>query len=169
VLAALCYRIVTGSHYLDFSPVRPDALRQIAELPPRAFSAIGAMPWSSLEGVLRRALEKDPRNRFPSVRAFSEALRALPIETPLARGQANGKRRGRRTKGVSSVWTLLGATDPRFDSGYTTSPTCSITHSAAGAAWPGTDGRSDGIVRRSARCRQWMRIAEAHRRSAGLP
>ena len=169
VLAALCFRIISGAHYLDLSPVRADAVRQIAEMPARSFSSCGCIPWPTLEAVLQRALEKEAADRFPSLRAFSEALQAaVPSEALVAsNGHTNGKARGRRPKGVSSVWTLLGATGPRFDSGYTTSPTCSITYGAAGAAlaW-----YRRSLLTESAddlrHARQWMRLTEAQRRDA---
>lgn len=87
-LAALAFRLVTGQGYLDLERERTDALRSIVHTPPRRFAAV-AGPWAAGERVLRRALAKDPADRFPSVPAFAEALRRawrglapMPVQYP---------------------------------------------------------------------------------------
>jgi serine/threonine-protein kinase len=168
ILAALCYRIVAGAHYVDLSPVRADAMRQIVDLPPRPFSACGCIPWPSLEAVLHRALRKTPAERFPSVRAFRDALRAaVPVEVPSRRYRHATGTRARRANGASGVWTKLSDAEAMYDTGYTSAPTCSITYGAAGAAlaWYRRSLLTESSEDLS-RARHWMRLAEGQRRNA---
>ena len=72
-LAALAFRLITGQAYLDLEIERQDALRSIVQTPPRRFAAVAGR-WAAGERVLRRALAKDPADRFSSVEAFAEAL-----------------------------------------------------------------------------------------------
>ena len=101
-LAALAFRLVTGEAYLDLECERQDALRSIVQTPPRRFAAVAGR-WAAGERVLRRALAKDPADRFTSVQAFAEALRGAsrdpaprPLPYPDLSGRA-GPTRGHRT------------------------------------------------------------------------
>ncbi len=83
-VAVLLYLLAAGAHYLDFSLERETMLRQIAELPPRAFAERGAGAWPELEAVLGRALAKAPVDRFPSLAALAAALQAVPVVATVA-------------------------------------------------------------------------------------
>jgi eukaryotic-like serine/threonine-protein kinase len=74
-VAAVVYRLLTGTHYRQFSLDRTAFWTAIAEDPPRAFAAAGVAPWPRVEAVLARALAKAPGDRYPSVAALAEALR----------------------------------------------------------------------------------------------
>jgi len=76
-VAALIYQMWTGVHYLDWSLEREAMLRQIVEAEPVSFQARRVPPWPELEQILRRALHKDPGQRFPDLRALTQALSAL--------------------------------------------------------------------------------------------
>jgi serine/threonine-protein kinase len=135
-LAALLYHLVTGQHYLDLSPERGTAYRQIAEEPPLPFSSRATRPWPELESVLGRALSKDPRARFASVSEFARSLpgagpdvgrdRMRAVVSPVA-----GDRRLRRL--LREVRQR--AADSRLlTRGLTVPPTCSVHSGAAGLA-----------------------------------
>lgn len=73
-LAALCYLLLTGHSYLDFSFDKERLHRQVAEDPPRSFRDLDISYPGAIESVLLRALSKNPANRFPDLAAFAAAL-----------------------------------------------------------------------------------------------
>ncbi len=73
-VAALLYRLLTGSWYLPFALEKDAALQQIAEAAPLAFAAVGAASHDGVEATLLRALQKHPGQRFGSMRAFADAM-----------------------------------------------------------------------------------------------
>jgi predicted Ser/Thr protein kinase len=79
-IAALVYLVLTGTHYLRFSPEKDAMRRQIAEEAPLSFLDAGISPSPGVEAVLVRALAKEPATRFASLAkfaaAFHEAARA---------------------------------------------------------------------------------------------
>jgi eukaryotic-like serine/threonine-protein kinase len=79
-LGAMLYRVITGTHYLDFAMQSETAWRQIAHEPPRTFAACGVEPWPAVEQVLQRALAKSPDERFAGVAEFAVALQAACAE-----------------------------------------------------------------------------------------
>jgi len=88
-VAALLYLLWTGEHYIEFLLDATEMLRQIRDDAPRPFAALAAVPCSlSLERALGRALSKDPRRRYPDVRALASAIaddsRGLATRSPTA-------------------------------------------------------------------------------------
>jgi eukaryotic-like serine/threonine-protein kinase len=74
-VAALCYMLLTGSPTHEFS-LEPDEMRrQLVEEPPRRFADVGVAGFSKVEGVLRRALSKNPAHRYASVDHLLAAFR----------------------------------------------------------------------------------------------
>lgn len=131
-LGALCYLLLTGQTYLNFSPVRDDMLAQVVSDPPLSFSKIGLSPRQDLEGILHRALAKSPDQRFPTVKAFADALAA--VAGPAVDSVAGRMRRGSRDR-AEALLKLLDADDVAgfpLPSGI---PSCSITFGAAGIAY----------------------------------
>ncbi|WP_415953646.1 lanthionine synthetase LanC family protein [Streptomyces sp. KLOTTS4A1] len=80
-LAALLYYLVSGTPYREFSLERREMFRQIAEDPPLPFARRGVAPWPGLENVLRRALRKEPGERFPSLTRLADALDGVSADT----------------------------------------------------------------------------------------
>lgn len=78
-LAALVYSLLTGAYYRDFSLDSQTLLKQVAEEPPLPFAARDVAPWPAVEAILGRALQKDPRDRYPSVSELQSALAAASI------------------------------------------------------------------------------------------
>jgi len=85
-VAAMAFEMVTGSPHLDFSPKYDETIRQIAESDPRSWSDLGVEPWPEMEQTLRTALNRDPAERFPSMRDFAGRLRSIrpPTKQPAA-------------------------------------------------------------------------------------
>ena len=131
-VAALIYHLMTGAHYADFSLERDKLFAQIAECEPLPFADHGRAPHPGLEGVLHRALSKDPRDRFATMDEMRRQLDDLTIETsdapPLPRPASASARVLREflltARGVGSDWeATIGA------------PTCSVNYGAAGVAY----------------------------------
>ncbi len=72
-LAALIYFLLTGRHYLDFTVAKNEMLRQIAEDEMLSFARRGLAAWPQAERALRKALNKEPGDRFSSVAEFASA------------------------------------------------------------------------------------------------
>ncbi len=118
-LAALFYLLLTGSHYLEFRLGREDMIRQSRFDPPLPFEARGLAPWPEVEAILFRALEKDPAQRFPSVRDFADALRSALAVAPEEELSAEAR---------AFVEEELAALE------YPIAPKASVNYGAAGAA-----------------------------------
>lgn len=91
-LAAVLFKIITGTHYLSLAGEADLMMRQIANQPPTLDSLQLRDP--ALVPVLRRALEKDPRDRFPDLTAFRRAVESINHNGAVgvaASGRAVGK------------------------------------------------------------------------------
>ena len=138
-LGALIYFLVTGKHYLDFSPEKKEMFRQIADGPPVAFAKHGMEAWPELEKVLATALSKNPSERFPSVAAFAERLKAVAEPETTSRPDSHitmapadysdAKRM------LHSMLTRLNPEGPLFASGLNSAPRVSVTYGSAGIAY----------------------------------
>jgi serine/threonine-protein kinase len=136
-LAALLYLLLTGNHYLEFSAEKDEMFRQIAEESPLPFSRRGE-PWPEVEGILFRALSKDPRDRFPSVHEFAAQLVALAPDRSemLARVAAPVAPFDQEAAAalLSEVITRLAPTSPLFSLRLMPAPVCSVNYGASGIA-----------------------------------
>ncbi len=88
-VAALIWRVLTCGPLLELDPDRATAMRQVCEEQPLSLLECGATTWPEGERVLRRALAKDPTDRYPSMRAMADALRSAVAE---ARPRRTGTR-----------------------------------------------------------------------------
>jgi len=75
-LAALVYFLLTGAHTHSFSLEPEEMLRQLLEQPPLAFSGHGAWEVPAVEQTIRRALAKEPSDRYRSVSSFARTFRS---------------------------------------------------------------------------------------------
>jgi hypothetical protein len=75
-VAALLYRLLTGGHTHAFSLEPSTMRRQLLEDPPLPFSRHGVDGLPAVEAVLRRALAKDPDDRFADMATFLAAYDA---------------------------------------------------------------------------------------------
>ncbi|MCB1906018.1 MAG: protein kinase [Rhodocyclaceae bacterium] len=139
-LGALVYLLLTGHHYCDFSLGQDEMLREIASEEPLAFARRGARPWPAVEAVLRRALSKDPRQRYPDLDAFAAALKAAgdrrpdpeSVDSDAADSARSASGHGQAL--LSRVLQRLGWDGALMRDGWTRSPTASINYGASGAA-----------------------------------
>jgi serine/threonine-protein kinase len=144
-VAALLYQLLTGAHLRDYSLDKDEMLRQIAEEPPLPFAERGADPWPEVEAVLRRALAKDPAERYPSMADFAAALAEIAPPRTASRSRPND---------LAEAETLLERVLERvrpggalFENGVQTRPTASVNYGAAGIAcalYRIAQGRADG-------------------------
>lgn len=141
-VAILAYLLLTGNMYLPLSLETDVALRQIAEDPPRPFAESGLV-WPEVEQLLRRALAKEPSQRFPSFADFAAALeRALahPPATPAAPARAvppppPSEDAVRFTQATDRFLGRCGLAGVLTTTGLIQGPTASIYHGAAGIAY----------------------------------
>lgn len=131
-LAVLLYRMLTGHHYLPPELEQSALLRRITTDDPLPFPPPLLSGWTSIEGTLRRALEKDAENRFPSVRIMADSLRTALRTAPAA---IESRRGGQRQQPL-----LLGSIlEPYSKTGSITMgltpPAASVNFGAAGVAY----------------------------------
>ena len=134
-LAALLYSLFTGDHYLDFSLERERMLAQIHQDPPLSFTERGRLPWPEVERILGRALSKDAKRRFPSVKAFAAALSRLSPAPSLHRSAPRPPAESGSLEGL--VRQFVHQCEPRgamFQSALSYAPYGSITFGGAGIA-----------------------------------
>lgn len=131
-IAALLYLVLTGQHYLDFRFERDEMMRQALEDPPLPFEARRIPPWPEVERVLLRGLSKNPEERWPSMRAFTEAMEEAhaaalreALATPLS---------AEAQSFVESELAVFARGGEWFAGGYPEAPKASINYGAAGAA-----------------------------------
>jgi eukaryotic-like serine/threonine-protein kinase len=132
-LAALLYLLLTGSHYLNFSLERDKMLRQIAEAPMAPFAGQGVEPWPEVEQHLARALSKDPNARFPSVAAFSHALRSAKIPPCVSLAGPPVKPRLEILR--ADLLQKFGLPGPLLNGGRLPAPTASVNYGSAGIGY----------------------------------
>jgi serine/threonine protein kinase len=145
-VAALVYSLLTGHHCMDYSYEREAMLREIVEMPPVQLSARGLRGVGAIEGVLFRALAKDPISRFPDMNematAFRDAVRHLHHPSREAETlPATETLAGRGANDINpTAWLdsfLKGVSDPTIDLPVegVLYPTASVTYGAAGVAY----------------------------------
>lgn len=84
-VGATLYYLLTGQFpFLDFDPKRPDALTILLEHPTVPLRAHRPDAPEVLEKILKKALEKQPKDRFKSAALMAAALRPLVEDEQLA-------------------------------------------------------------------------------------
>lgn len=81
-VAALTYRVLTGSAHLDLAVDRTEALARIVSGAPLRFAAVGAPAWPGGERVLRRDLASNAGERFASLRQLRDAFVSATLAAP---------------------------------------------------------------------------------------
>lgn len=131
-LAALLFRLFTGSSYLEFSLLEDEAFRQIAEDEPRSFARCGAAPWPDVEVALRQALSKDPAARYQSLSQLSGRLARAQVprvRLPPRRSTKLFQQLRMRCR------SRIGMDGQSLSAGPETPPVASVNFGAAGLAW----------------------------------
>jgi serine/threonine-protein kinase len=136
-VAALLYQLFTGIYYLDWSLERDKLLRQIIEDEMISFEARSVTPWPALEGVLRRALDKQPDRRFRDMTVFADALRALThdAETRDRTSAIYRRERAREQELLDRALSRYALTGRALRDGLADAPFVSINYGAAGVAY----------------------------------
>jgi serine/threonine protein kinase len=148
-VAAIIYQLLTGATHLDFSLQYEEMLRQIAHSDPRPWSLLDVAPWPEMEQVVARALSRDPSQRYPSMQAFADSLRAVSSTMTgdeRADSAAVASASETPTASLPSAFTAfidrtlqrLQPSEPLFASAIgpgTLLPTASANHGAAGIAF----------------------------------
>lgn len=122
-LGALAYTLLSGR--APFEGGLYEVLDQVVSAQPEWPSEVPG----PLRAVLRRALEKDPRRRYPSVEAFGEALQQGESSSPLAGG-------GARLLAAVALGVGSSALALAWITGTTASPAPSPTPAPATASSP---------------------------------
>lgn len=128
-VAAVLWLLVTGTYCQQFRLGREAMLQDIANGELRTFTECGVAAWSALEAILRRALAKEPAERFGSMAAFADALDAVDAPDDTVRPG-----RWRATRSPLDEAMRLASTDGAWWNGSTPGPAASITYGAAGIA-----------------------------------
>jgi serine/threonine protein kinase len=129
-VAAMVFRVVTGSAPLRLSLESQVALRQIAEHPPRRFAELD-LSWPAVETVLARALAKDPNDRWASLADLAEAFSAAAADPPRSRPT----RAPPPKVSPSTLVADYGLESACLANGLARGPTASLYYGAAGIAW----------------------------------
>jgi serine/threonine protein kinase len=136
-VASLLYQLWTGVYYVDWSLERDELLRQIVEEDPLPFEKRGVPAWPALEEILGHALEKRPERRFPTMRAFAEALRVL-VPEGAARDRSvalHHKERAREKDLLDRILRRYALGGDALRDGVANSPFASVNYGAAGIAY----------------------------------
>lgn len=138
-LGALLYLLITGMHYLDFSPERDKALKQIIQNEPLPFSRRGTESWPEVEKVLNRALAKNPSERYPTIEEFAHEL-SLAGTTSTAHSPHRTKAPPHQDRAVGArlvhkVLSRLGTSGNLIWTGLSLAPTASVNYGAAGISY----------------------------------
>lgn len=140
-VAAMLYRLLTGGYTHSFS-LEPDEMRrQLLEEPPLPFERHDVQGLPAVEPVLRRALSRDPADRFPGMAELLEAYRAA-VRDDLARPAAVSAGRAARVEAgrmgadrfVADVIERLSPTGPLLAADLEP-PRASVNLGAAGIAY----------------------------------
>ncbi|SCG66458.1 Lanthionine synthetase C-like protein [Micromonospora halophytica] len=161
-VAALIYHLLTGAHTHTFSLHAEHMLRQLRDEPVLPFDAHVGPKLPATEEALRRALDKDPDRRYPSLAHLLESLRTAAASDRAAPRTAPPS----RTKGLlDKVLARLAAPGPLFDGGLAP-PTSSAMNGGAGLAYALLRiARSRGDRQLLAQADLWAQQAE-HRSAA---
>jgi serine/threonine protein kinase len=135
-VAALLYQTFTGSQHQEFALERSALMRQIVHDPPLTFKQVGAQANPGVEAVLRRALSKQPKERYPSMAAFAEALHLAGHDASAANPAAPAQRQAPSAaqRLLTDVLERVEPAGELFVSGLPVAPKCSVNAGAAGIA-----------------------------------
>ncbi|HEY6485954.1 MAG TPA: lanthionine synthetase LanC family protein [Candidatus Cybelea sp.] len=130
-LAALCFFLLSGAHYLGFPLERDAWLNHIAGAPAVEFMSVGVACPRAIEQTLHRALRKEPEKRFPNVAEFAAQLEAAIDEAfpaPTVYALRFGSERS--ASNLARVLSEVG-----FAKNRERHPRCSINFGAGGVAY----------------------------------
>lgn len=84
-LGVMLYVFLTGRHpYMDVTPALPEAVTKICEASPTPFQSYIEKFDGDLETIVRKALEKDPKDRYQSVTALAMDIDNYLADQPIS-------------------------------------------------------------------------------------
>lgn len=84
-LGVMLYVFLIGKHpYMDLTPALPEAVLRICEAPPAPFKSHIPRFDEDLETIVRKALEKEPKDRYQSVTALAADIDSYLADQPIA-------------------------------------------------------------------------------------
>ena len=145
-VAVLLYRLFTGRLPQDFAPEQDRLLRQVTDLPPLPFSQRGVRPWPAVEALLRRALAKEPAERFESMDEMHAAISTVAISEEPTQALDHARVTTAKpvdtavdttvdTTVVSKALAKYGLASPLLRNGLATAPRVSLWTGSTGVAW----------------------------------
>lgn len=136
-LGVLLYYLITGHEYIRFDAEREAALRQIVEAPVQPFRTYDIEPWPAMEDVLKRALAKQPQDRYETVAEFARVIAEIQLPPPRKSRTTGvpGELLKQGSRFIDDVVAEFGVTGEHFSKGLTVGPTASVMAGAAGIAY----------------------------------
>ncbi len=131
-LAALCYFLITGYHYLNFSLEKAKWILQVINEKPLSFTTFGLPPQPAVEQTLMRALAKNPIHRFTSLSEFANEM-----EQSLKFNFDNIKQKSysARNRVLENVIQRFGRSGFSVRTDLLKPPRCSLYYGASGIAY----------------------------------
>ncbi len=133
-VAALIYMLLSGAPYADLAVERQAMMLQIAEVAPAALASRNCLGHSAVEEMLRRALRKEPAERWTSMRDFANAFREAAAQDRRALQRPSGQARMGATEFVNRVLERVAVPSRELQLRGIRSPLASVTYGAAGIA-----------------------------------
>lgn len=132
-LATLLYELFTGSSYINFSLRTEKMEEQLRLEKPRTFFEVSIEPFPELEGILNKALEKNPKNRFKTLGKFSSSLDTL-LNKSMAHPISNTDE-AQRDKFISQTFNLFTEDASLYNEGLPQGPLSTVFYGEAGIAY----------------------------------
>ncbi len=129
-IAALLFFLFTGKHYINFSYENNASYKQIAYEEPISFSDAGVLGCDSIEKIFRKALSKDPADRYNNIEEFLNELSKVKITPATVYNITNTE-----GKLLNKVIGRLSFDGQIIENGLSTSPANSVNYGAAGIAY----------------------------------
>lgn len=125
-LGSLIYHLVTGKYYDDFNLEKVEMHQRIAKPEPKPFEYYGLASWPELEKVLRKALSKNPEDRYDDLKQMIDDLPTSVADKDLDQSLKTF---------VINLSSKLSVEEKYFLNGLHTGPTCSLNGGSAGVAY----------------------------------
>jgi len=132
-LATLLYELFTGASYINFSLRTEKMEEQLRLEKPRTFFEVSTEPFPELETILNKALEKNPKNRFKTLKEFSNSLNTL-LNKHMTDTISNINET-KRDKFISKTFNLFTENTSLYNEGLPQGPLSTVFYGEAGIAY----------------------------------
>ena len=134
-IAALLYKLITGQPYLDFSLEQQEFYRQIMSDEPLPLSNFDMQLPDELNGILAKALSKDPEKRYVSLSYFVHAMQQMRDTIFADNHFFVGNSENSEEQFTEFLIHKFGWDSTLIQQGLSMAPTCSVNLGAAGIAY----------------------------------